>query len=332
MSASTAVVALARTALDAAQRAGLSRDDLLRRAGVAAELVDDPDGRIPVDQLLKLWHVAAEASGDPWFGLHAGEQVTSARSIHLVGFAAKSSASLRECYERTAMFAAVTNEASEIAVVHERGRHAVVVGPRPGLAPWPRVYADMALAAYLCLGRRWVGRDVVPTAVAFQHPRPDDISEYERLFRCAPQFNAAKNRLVFDTETLALPLGTTDPEMLAYFDGRAQLALEEAQHATLEHRVRAAIDRVLGVKPPTLAHVARLLATSARTLQRHLADERLSFTELVDDVRRVRALQLLATRDVDLATIAARTGYRDLGTFRAAVQRWTGRSPRDLRK
>jgi AraC-like DNA-binding protein len=230
------------------------------------------------------------------------------------------------------MFAAVTNEASEIAVVHERSRHSVVVGPRPGLAPWPRVYADMALASYLCLGRRWVGGDVVPTAVAFQHSRPDDISEYERLFRCTPQFSATKNRLVFEEATLALPLGTTDPEMLAYFEGKAQVALEVAQSATLEQRVRAAIDRVLGVRPPTLAHVARLLATSARTLQRRLAIEQLSFAALVDEVRRVRALQLLATRDVDLGTIAARTGYRDIGAFRAAVQRWTGQSPRDLRK
>ncbi|MDB4954117.1 MAG: Transcriptional regulator, AraC family protein [Myxococcales bacterium] len=332
MTTPTALAALARTALDAAQRVGIAPDEVLSRAKLSRDLVDELDGRIPVASLLHLWQVAAEMSDDPFFGLHAGEHVVSARTIHIVGFAARSSASLGECYEHTVRFAALTNEASEIEVVRERGRGCVIVNPRPGLPIWPRVYAEMAMAGYFCLGQRWVGVPIKPVEVAFQHPRPADISAYERLFECPLHFGASKNRLVFTERVFALPLGTTDRDLLAYFQEKASTLLETVEGATLGQRVREVIGQVLGSQAPTLTFVARRLAMSPRTLQRRLAAESLQFGDIVDDVRCVTGLHLLASNDCDIATVAFRTGYRDLDAFRAAVLRWTGKTPRDVRR
>jgi len=33
----------------------------------------------------------------------------------------------------------------------------------------------------------------------------------------------------------------------------------------------------------------------------------------------------------DMAVVAARAGYRDLGAFRTSFQRWTGMTPREYR-
>ena len=331
MTKPTALAALARTALDAAKHAGVDVGELLARTQIDRALIDDLDGRIAVVDLYALWQTAADLSGDPFFGLHAGEHVVSARTIHIVGFAARSSASLGECYEHTVRFARLTNETSEIAVVRERGRGTLILNPKPGLPIWPRCYAEMAIAAYLCLGRRWVGEPITPIEITFQHARPDDISEYTRLFGCPIVFGADKNRMVLPERVLGLSLGTTDLELQAYFDQKAETLLETVGEATLEQRVREAIANVLGKEGPTLAQIAKRLAMSPRTLQRRLADEKLQFTNLVDDVRRITALRLLAARDTDIETVAYRTGYRDLDAFRAAVHRWTGKTPRELR-
>ncbi len=57
------------------------------------------------------------------------------------------------------------------------------------------------------------------------------------------------------------------------------------------------------------------LGISGATLRRHLAGERLSVRGLVADARLAHAMQLLYTTRLPLKTVAARAGYRSLGSF-----------------
>lgn len=330
MSQLTALSSLSRTAVDAAVAAGVSRDELLARAGISAELVDDPDARIPVTDLLRLWTLAAELSNDPFFGLHAGERVVSARTIHVVGFAARSGATLGEALDQCSRFALLINEASVIESRKERAEAVFVIGPKPGLPAWPRAYSEMALAAWLVLSRNYTGVAIQPISVAFQHARPADVSEYERLFACPLRFGAPINRLALPPQSFELPNRSNDSEIAAYFVDRAKELLVNVAGAPLVQRVREAVADLLGREQPTLERVARRVASSPRTLQRRLSEDAIQFGDLVDDVRKVVALQLM-DGSTDMAVVAARAGYRDLGAFRAAFQRWTGMTPRDYR-
>jgi AraC-like DNA-binding protein len=71
----------------------------------------------------------------------------------------------------------------------------------------------------------------------------------------------------------------------------------------------------------SLRTVARMLAVSARTLQRRLAEEGTSWSAEIDAARRERATRLLregAKRDVT----AARVGYSESRALRRALRRW----------
>lgn len=57
------------------------------------------------------------------------------------------------------------------------------------------------------------------------------------------------------------------------------------------------------------------LGISGATLRRRLAGEQLSVRELVTDARLAHAMQLLYTTRLPLKTVAARSGYRSLGSF-----------------
>ena len=96
--------------------------------------------------------------------------------------------------------------------------------------------------------------------------------------------------------------------------------------------MRTTIDAELANGTPSLATIAVRLKTSSRTLQRRLAEEKLSFSQLVDDVRRESALALMADRRFSVAEIAAHVGYQDAYSFRAAFLRWTGVTPRVYRR
>lgn len=334
MSRPTAIATLARTATDAARACNVPEariDAILAELGIDRAQLTEHDARVAVADLLRLWELLAHESGDYFFGLHAGEKIVSARTIHVVGYAARNSSTIGECYRHTVRFAALTNESSEIAVEVEHGRASVICGPMPGLPIWPRVYAEMAMAAYYSTGQRWADVAIKPHMVCFQHAKPSDVSEYERLFDCPLQFGAPKNRLVLPASALALPFKVVDPDLLAYFEEKAAELLTGASSASLEQRVRTEISRTLA-DGPTLTDVARRLALSSRTLQRRLADDGLQFAALVDDVRRIEALRLMSARTAEIAVVAFRIGYRDLDAFRAAFQRWTGKTPRAYRQ
>ncbi len=94
--------------------------------------------------------------------------------------------------------------------------------------------------------------------------------------------------------------------------------------------VRTVIADLFPSGHPTLENVASALDVSPRTLQRRLADNGLTFTQVIDEVRFVSARQLI-TKHHKLADVATQLGYADAGSFTRAFERWTGMSPQKYR-
>ena len=80
---------------------GLAREVLLREAKVDERQLRDPDARIPLAAVARLWHVAASRVTDPAFGLRLGAE-TSVREWGLVGYVAAHSSTLGSALNRFA--------------------------------------------------------------------------------------------------------------------------------------------------------------------------------------------------------------------------------------
>jgi AraC-like DNA-binding protein len=80
-----------------------------------------------------------------------------------------------------------------------------------------------------------------------------------------------------------------------------------------------------------LEEIARWIAVHPRTLQRALAEEGLSFAELLACVRRQRARDLVARTDLPFATISARLGFAEPAVLTRCARRWWGRTPSQIR-
>ena len=83
---------------------------------------------------------------------------------------------------------------------------------------------------------------------------------------------------------------------------------------------------------PSVALVANRLGTSPRSLQRHLSEVNLTYSELVDSVRCEAAQTLLGATDLQIQEIAILLGYGIPSNFARAFTRWTGFTPRAYRK
>ena len=82
---------------------------------------------------------------------------------------------------------------------------------------------------------------------------------------------------------------------------------------------------------PNLENLARQLDRHPRKLQRQLQVTGTTFTELVDDSKRRRAIKLVKQKKLSINDIANQLGYENLANFSRCFKRWTGVSPRKFR-
>jgi AraC-like DNA-binding protein len=97
-------------------------------------------------------------------------------------------------------------------------------------------------------------------------------------------------------------------------------------------QARGAVLTLLPKGDATLEKTAKKLHVTARTLQRRLGEEGVSFGELLSEVRRTQAERLLARSDASLADVAEQVGYADTGAFARAFRTWTGTTPGKFRE
>jgi AraC-like DNA-binding protein len=93
--------------------------------------------------------------------------------------------------------------------------------------------------------------------------------------------------------------------------------------------LRAWLDRNL--REPTIELAAAALATSTRTLQRHLADGGTSFRDEVQRARIEAARRMLATGDDKVDTIAQQVGFSASSHLARAFRVATGEAPAEFR-
>jgi AraC-like DNA-binding protein len=96
-------------------------------------------------------------------------------------------------------------------------------------------------------------------------------------------------------------------------------------------RCRAAVLEHLTSGEVSEEDTAKLLHMSPRTLQRKLAEARLTYQQLVDATRKDLALRYIVDAGRSISDITFSLGFSQPSAFTRAFKRWTGRSPTDYR-
>jgi AraC-like DNA-binding protein len=318
----------ARQAIAALRQQGIPIADMLRRVGLSEHDFDDRQHRISAAAQGKLLEYAAETLGDGALGLHLAQQ-SNPRQAGLLFYVASAAKTIGEALTLYARYCRIVNEAVRPKLTRSPEGMKVqlhFVGLPRHLA---RQNIEFMIAASIKGLREMAGRDFRPAEVSFAHTRASGLREFERFFRCPVEFGASADELDYSNETLALPLVTEDRHLLEAL----QPICDEAAKArnTPKGTLRASVeDEVQKLLPHGKAKrqiVARALGMSERTLSRKLAEERTTYDEIVDQLRRSLALQYIKDRGISLSQIAWLLGYEGSTSFNHAFVRWTGRPP-----
>jgi AraC-like DNA-binding protein len=326
----SALVRLVVVQLDKLAQLGLSRDVLLREAQIDERQLRDPDARIPLQALARLWRAADSHVSDPAYGLRLGAE-TAAREFGLVGYAMAYSSTLGSALNRFAHYSRVMSDALVVHLDAERDATWVRLDVQPALRAF-RPAVDARLATLLTVCREITGAPITPLLAQLSYRQPPDVKEYERFFGSPLEFGALASSFLLRTEDLARRVTLADNTLVGYLETLAdQVLATVGTERTLRERVRRALWAELSERPPSLEEVARGLGMSSRTLQRQLRREGTTFAAVLTELRREMAPALLRDGQHGVSEVAFLLGYEDASAFRRAFQRWFGRSPRSFR-
>jgi AraC-like DNA-binding protein len=169
-------------------------------------------------------------------------------------------------------------------------------------------------------------------AVNLQRSKPVSARAYYETFGVVPRFGQQHNELVFARSALDLPVRGAEPglaEILGSYS--AQLAAQAPALDALLQRVRSTLVRELNIGAPALAHLARKLGSSERTLRRQLQARGTHYKQLLDEVRHDLACRQL-TLGAPLSEIAQQLGFHGSRALHKAFIRWTGLTPSQYRQ
>ncbi|MEL6347632.1 MAG: helix-turn-helix domain-containing protein [Myxococcota bacterium] len=317
-----------RPAYDASLAAGVAVD-ALAKVGLPAAVMSDPDGAVHGDATYQHFEHMAQRRGYPDFVRDAALRHTFG-TLGIVGLACKTLDTIREallCHQR---FQHLTNQTARYHHAIE-GPHLVFHEERWG-RPRPGLLQVSEYTALVALQLLRLATEQPVSAVAL-HTRSKALSPplremFEDFLGAPIHAGATHTALVLDVQVLMMPVQSADAELAAYFRDRLQRsALFEPGEPALVNRVREAIQHALATGKPTTERVARHLAMSPRTLQRHLKEHQISYGQLLEQTRRGLAERYLADPTLSLAEIAYLCGYAEQTSFFRAFRQWTGQTP-----
>jgi AraC-like DNA-binding protein len=327
----TVLTVSSRALIEACERLGIDTDTLLRSVGIRRETLADPDARLHGRDVGALWAKAYELSRDPVLSLHAAEACPIG-AYKVIDFMGSSARTVGEALRCVARYFKLVNTAVRLTPDESGDPVTFDVGAERDPAGVSRPYAEYCLAVTVLHVRGATGVPFPLRRVTFTHRRPADVSEHERIFGCPVAFEAEHNRLVVSREAWDARTGEAHPGVLAVLIEHADLLLERLPRGPdLIERTRRAIGARLRGGDPSLEAVARELAMSERSLQRHLRELGYTFNGLADEVREATARLYLDQPDIALAEIAYLLGFADQSAFNRAFKRWTGLTPKQAR-
>jgi AraC-like DNA-binding protein len=311
---------------DAVVEAGVSRAEFLRATRIDPEQLDAVEARLPRLEFHRICDIALELTQNPALALHwvEGLDVSSFGPIsHLIAH----SPSLRQALEAQLQFGQLLSDEPYFRLAeHEHSVTLHCVHFAAESRQSERFWAETIVTALFRLVCTFSG-NVRPENVSFSYGAPDYFGEYARIFQGAERFEQPFTGIVFARALLDAPSPFRDEGLHDTLQALAERRIARLAQASYAQRVRQLLVDHGGPRRMKMTGVARSLGLSVRSLQRRLASEGKSYSEVESDAFTVVAKRLLGDRRHTIQEAAHAMGFSDVTAFHRAFKRRTGTTP-----
>lgn len=285
--------------------------------------------RITLDQIFRLYQLAAIETGDEMMGLWS-RPIRSRALQHLLTTVCEAS-SLPAALHRFSTFWNLLLDDCQLRLTGPGSRITLELDAQ--YPQTPQRFGHMLILKLAHGLLSWLAGYEVPVAsVRFAFPRPGFAEDYAVIFPAPVSFSAAASAISFDADNLG-PAQPRSKEELALFLGRAprDWIFTGFREHTRSLRVRDFLFRASWAEGH-LHGAANALNTTPRTLMRSLKAEGTSFQAIKDGLRRDLAIRDLQAGGKSIEEISQDLGFSSPANFHRAFLRWTGGRPSAYRR
>jgi AraC-like DNA-binding protein len=315
-----------RVFVEALERLDYRMEGLLANAGIARPDLDDPDGRIPCTVWVPMFCRALAERPMKNAGMRLAA-VTPIGAFPLIDYVIVTSHDVGEGLARLARYLRLGEAPSVPSLRTDEDPIRVVLEGRDS-----PLSAEFSVTLNVLHFREETEDRFRAAYASFSHT-PDDIAEMEGVLGCPVHAEASWNGWALSRATWELPLRRRDPVLSGLLQRQADDAigrLPPMDGVALE--VRRALASRVGGGDTRIQAIARMLATSARSLQRRLATAGCSYQQLLDLARRNAAERYLADSALSIGEVAYLLGYSEPAAFNRAFRRWHHETPQAFRQ
>lgn len=309
---------------------GVSPQNAFALARVDQRLFDDPDKRIGIETLGRLFETCVALTGCHHFGLLVGERF-ELPSLGPLGEVLRNSATLGEAirallrhfhiHDRGAAPVLLTPNASRVVLGYSVFHHSL---PALTQIQDAAITIGYRILAELC-GSSWK-----TLRVQFLHAQPASTAAYHRLFGASVVFEAEVSGMVFAPSWLEKEIEGADATRLERVTGAIRDA-EARGPMGFSERVQGMLPQMLLSGMASAKAIARLFAVHERTLRRRLEEEGTNLQQLINQTRFELAQQFLQNTALSVSAIASALRYGDPNAFSRAFRSWANCSPSQWR-
>jgi AraC-like DNA-binding protein len=320
--------------LEFAESRGASRRELMKRAGIRSDELENRDTRVAFSKYVAAMRAAKELCCEPALALHFGEEVELGE-LSIVGMTGGARAGFDDALVQMGRHAAVD---VDFDVAGDRFRAADIGGDllfideRPDPNDFPE-FTESFFARAVTSMRRWLNGVELVKAVQVTHPEPSYRAEYDRIFQLPVLFNSDRNALRITGSIRQLSQTRFPPTYAAeVLRAHADAEVEKLnRNKTTRGRLETLLAAMLRSGDVSMQAVVSQLGVSRQTLFRKLRAEGTTFEKVLNELRCKLALRHLEDDKLSVSEVAYLVGFSDPAAFSHAFKQWTGSSPRAFR-
>jgi AraC-like DNA-binding protein len=301
--------------------------EAFRAAGLDPEPYRDPDSRLRLPAVRKLWAQCERLTKNPCFAFEVGMAAHPA-NFHAVGYAWLASRNLREALTRLVRYHRVISTAIDPSIEETESELILTIKTPPA---WPQQGLDTATTSIVALCREITYEEFKPLRVEMTRAAPPCAKQLARYFLCPVIYGAERTCIVFRREQTEKFLPRQNPALARVNDEVALKYIAQMDRHDVLSRAKLSLIDMLSNGEPNRNALAHRLHMSERTLGRRLSEKGVSFRVLLDGVRKELGLGYMDEFRHAVTDVAYLLGFSDQSNFARSFRRWTGLTPSQYR-
>jgi AraC-like DNA-binding protein len=307
---------------------GVEPANVLRRAGLPDDLLQQPSVRLVPEHYYRLWDSIEAEAGHPLFPVRLCQAIRS-ESFSPPLFAALCSPNMVFAAQRIAKYKTlIAPMRLDVTERHDLVTMELTWLDAPLAPPVSLVLTELLL--FVSLARMGTREPVRPVEVTTR-VLPSPVAPYEEFLGARLQ-RGTTHSIAFTMADARRPFLTSNEPLWTVFEPELRQRLADLDaNVTTAKRLRAALLEGLPSGLVAMEDVARKLALSKRTLQRRIEAEGTSYQEVLKETRIALARHYLEKTSLPVTEISFLLAFDEPNSFYRAYRAWTGTTPDSVR-